>query len=239
MELVTRYDVVIRCKNEGIWLERVLLSILAQNITPSKIVLVDDQSTDNSVFIAEKYGCEIVRYPDTTFNYSKALNEGLARVDVSHALILSAHCVLYNERSVEYLFKALAETGCVAGFGRQLPTPSSSSVDVRDLLTVFGRERLVFTKFPFFHNAFSLITMTEWKRNIFPETVNGIEDRVWAKDLCDRGEKIVYEPQALAYNEHGLNQSLDLERANRVCSQLMQLHFDDEPLFKLGSFLDS
>ena len=87
-------------------------------------------------------------------------------------------------------------------FGRQLPTVNSNAINTRDLLTVFGRERIVYENHPFFHNAFSLVQRKLWETIPFNETINGIEDRVWAQNVCDMGYKIVYEPSSL-YHEHG------------------------------------
>ena len=49
-----KYDVVIRCKNEMEWLPRVLNSINNQSLQPTKIILVDNSSTDGSLDYAEQ-----------------------------------------------------------------------------------------------------------------------------------------------------------------------------------------
>ena len=80
-----------------------------------------------------------------------------------------------------------------------------------------------------FHNAFSLIDKSVWDTNPFSTETNGIEDRFWAYSVCSSGYKIVYEPSAIVYHEHGLNQSSDNHRAKRVCESLEKLHKDDVP----------
>ena len=142
-------------------------------------------------------------------------------------LILSAHCALYSKDAVEILLNTMDRFDAGGVFGRQIPTKKSNPIDIRDLLTVFGRERIIYEKFPFFHNAFSLIKKSIWLNTKFDENVNGIEDRFWASKICQTGEKIVYEPSAVAYHEHGLNQSSNIKRASRVCKALSQLHKDD------------
>ena len=61
------------------------------------------------------------------------------------------------------------------------------------LITVFGRERIVFESHPFFHNAFSLIDRSAWEECKFNENQNGVEDRFWAREQTLRGKKIVYD----------------------------------------------
>ena len=85
---------------------------------------------------------------------------------------------------------------------------TSNPIDTRDLVTVFGRERIVFESYPFFHNAFSLIERTAWEKCQFDEKHNGIEDRIWARQQALSGRKIIYEPESVVYHEHGLNQEL-------------------------------
>ena len=55
-----KYDVVIRCKNEMEWLPRVIESIKKQTIKPSKIILVDNSSSDGSREYALEQGCSLI-----------------------------------------------------------------------------------------------------------------------------------------------------------------------------------
>ena len=64
------YDVVIRCRNEMDWLPRVIGSIKKQTLKPSKIILVDNSSTDGSREYAAEQGCEIVNYDKSETNIS-------------------------------------------------------------------------------------------------------------------------------------------------------------------------
>ena len=223
------FDIVIRCKNEIEWLPHVFESISNQTIRPNKIVFVDDSSSDGSKEFANQHGCHVVDYGDQPFNYSKALNIGIEESNSDTVLLLSAHCVLYDEFAIEKLVECIDLFSAAGVFGRQIPTNKSSNIDTRDLLTVFGRERIIYEKFPFFHNAFSLIDKSVWNDIPFSNSTNGIEDRFWAYSVCSSGYKIVYEPSAIVYHEHGLNQSSDNHRAKRVCESLKKLHRDDVP----------
>jgi len=224
------FDIVIRCKNEIEWLPHVFESISNQTIKPKKIVFVDDSSIDGSKEFAIQYGCHVVDYGDQPFNYSQALNMGIAESNSDTVLLLSAHCVLYDEFAIEKLVECIELFSAAGVFGRQIPTNKSSDIDTRDLLTIFGRERIIYEKYPFFHNAFSLIDKSVWKDIPFPTSTNGIEDRFWGWSVCSVGYKIVYEPSAIVYHEHGLNQSSETHRAKRVCNSLKKLHKDDVPI---------
>ena len=222
-----KYDVVIRCKNEMDWLPRVIESLKKQTIKPSKIILVDNSSEDGSQQYAIEQNCIVVEYNRPDFNYSYALNLGLQETSQEEILILSAHCELLTPRSVENLIEVRHAYKAAGVYGRQIPTVNSNPVDTRDLVTVFGRERIVFETYPFFHNAFSLIERSAWESCNFDESLNGIEDRFWAREQALRGRKIIYEPDSVVYHEHGLNQGSSMDRALRVCKHLKGLHSED------------
>lgn len=222
------YSVVIRCRNEEQSLADTLESLKSQTMPPTSVILVNNNSTDNSTTIAKEYGCLIIEYPfGATYNYSKALNIGIRAVDTPLVMLLSAHCPLATCDSAESLLAVFQLFNPAGAFGRQLPTVKSNAIDTRDLLTVFGRERIIYETHPFFHNAFSMIIKKAWDRTPFDESINGIEDRIWAQSVVNNGGKIVYEPSAMVFHEHGLNQGSNEVRALRVCKSLYQLHKDD------------
>ena len=222
-----KYDVVIRCRNEMDWLPRVIESVKKQTIKPSKIILVDNSSTDGSKEYGLEQGCEIVKYDKSEFNYSYALNIGIKETSQNEILIISAHCEILTHNSVENLIEVRHEYNAAGVYGRQIPTVDSNPVDTRDLITVFGRERVVFQSYPFFHNAFSLIDRIAWEECPFNENQNGVEDRFWAREQSLKGKKIIYEPESIVFHEHGLNQGASMDRALRVCKSLEDYHKDD------------
>jgi len=209
------------------WLPRVIGSIKKQTLKPSKIFLVDNSSTDGSQEYAAEEGCEIVNYDKSEFNYSYALNIGIKETSKNEILILSAHCEILTPNSIEKLIETRHKYNASGVYGRQIPTVHSNPVDTRDLITVFGRERIVYESYPFFHNAFSLIDRKAWEECPFNENQNGVEDRFWAREQALKGRKIIYEPESIVFHEHGLNQGASMERALRVCHSLKDFHQDD------------
>lgn len=221
------YDVLIRCKDEMKDLPATARSLSNQSLKPKNVIFVDSGSTDGSREFALEQGYRVIDYKTSKFNYSESLNIGMSNCTSDRVLILSAHCIFYNDTSAERLVECMDIFSPAGVFGRQIPTVKSDPLDIRDLLTVFGRERIIYEKHPFFHNAFSMIDKAVWEDVPFEDRINGIEDRLWAKMVCEKGHKVVYEPSAVVYHEHGLNQSADANRALRVCRALSALHSDD------------
>jgi len=189
--------------------------------------MVDNSSDDGSLEYAKKQKCVVVKYDRTEFNYSYSLNLGIKKTCEKEVLILSAHCELVTTESIQNMIEVRHTYKAAGVYGRQIPTVDSNPVDTRDLITVFGRERIVFESHPFFHNAFSLIDRTAWEDCPFNENQNGVEDRFWAREQALKGRKIIYEPESIVFHEHGLNQGASMDRALRVCESLRTFHKDD------------
>ena len=93
--MIPTIAVVIPNRNDSEYLKKCLDSVLAQDVPPDQIVVVDDQSTDDSLDIIEKElsnvaGARIVANP-TCLGTMGALNEGLKYVTSEYVLFLSSN----------------------------------------------------------------------------------------------------------------------------------------------------
>ena len=85
-------SIVIRNKNEATALEKVLQILHSQYQNDfSEIIIVDNNSSDHSLQIAQNYNCKIV--PITDFTYGKATNLGIQNASSNYVLLLSAHAI--------------------------------------------------------------------------------------------------------------------------------------------------
>ena len=212
-------SVVLRAKNEAYWMGRCLTALTRQKLPDIDVVLVDNESTDDSVPIAERFGCTIRTIGRDEFSYGRALNIGFEAARHDTVALLSSHCVPIDELWADYLFAHLGPEGdnAVCGvYGRQEPMPDTSAIDRRDLWTTFRDERVRQRKDYFFHNANSGIRKSVWEEHPFDEQIRGVEDREWGKRMIALGHEIVYEPSLRVYHQHGIHQGRDEGRAKRV-----------------------
>ena len=70
-------SIIIRTYNEAEYIETLLKAIRSQTITNTEIILVDSESTDNTVALAAKYCDQIVRIKKTEFTFGYSLNKGI------------------------------------------------------------------------------------------------------------------------------------------------------------------
>ena len=85
-------SVVIRNKNEASYLKRILpilTKLYADDI--DEIVVVDNNSTDDSIEVSLKYNCKIVSID--YFTYGRAINIGIKATKNEYVLLLSSHAI--------------------------------------------------------------------------------------------------------------------------------------------------
>ena len=226
-------SVVLRAKNEAKWIGRCLAALRAQKLGNLDIILIDNESSDDTVEIARSYNVRIDTISQSDFTFGRALNQGIDLARNEIVALLSAHCIPGNELWADYLYAHLegktASRNCGV-YGRQEPLPETTEVDRRDLWTTFRKERFIQTKDYFFHNANSAIRKSIWKSVPFDEELNGVEDCDWGRKMINSGHSIVYEPSAWVYHHHGIHHGRDAVRAARVSKAIAAIrkaHEDD------------
>ena len=227
-------SIIIRTKNEARWIDHCLSAIATQSIQDYEIILVDNNSNDNSVKIAKKYTDKIINV--TEFYPGKAINQGIRASSGKFIAITSGHCIPKNNMWLEKLIEPLEDdrTGLLAGvYGRQEPFSSSSALDKRDLTVVFGLDERIQRKDNFFHNANSAFRRDMWERFPFDETTTNIEDRLWGAEVIKSGYHIFYTPHASVYHYHGINHGGKVDRAEKIVSIIENLEGSPISLSKL------
>jgi glycosyltransferase involved in cell wall biosynthesis len=195
-------SIVIRARNEGPFLGRLLRGIALQDVAEAEVVLVDSGSTDDTRAIAAAGGCRVIDVAPERFTYGHALNLGCAAARGGLCVLVSAHCVPVNDRWLRRLLEPFRDPAVAASYGKQLPLAATLPYEQRNLLAgfPFGSRRQ--TSHAFFHNANAALRREVWARLPFDETLPGLEDREWARRVLAAGWQIVYEPLAMVYHEH-------------------------------------
>ncbi len=213
-----KVSIIIRSKNEEKWIGHCLTAVYSQEFSDFEVILVDNNSTDNSLKIASRYPIEkIINIEE--FLPGLALNNGIRESSGQYIVCLSAHCIPKDNYWLSKLVENLdANEMAVGVYGRQLPVSFTDAADKRDLLIVFGEDRRIQIKDYFFHNANSIIRRDSWEKFPFNENVTNIEDRVWGKQMIELGYNLIYEPEACVFHHHGLHHGNNRKRAKGVIS---------------------
>lgn len=209
-----KVSIIIRTRNEEKWISHCLHSVFGQSYKNIEVIVVDNRSTDATLLKAKEFPVKIVQIKE--FLPGKAINAGIRASTGSIIVILSGHCIPVNNQWLVELIKNLKSKKVAGVYGRQQPLAFTPDTDKRDLTLVFGLDKKVQRKDPFFHNANSAFRRSMWQKVPFDETVTNIEDRVWGQEVIKRGYTIVYEPNASVYHYHGIHQDGNPERCRNV-----------------------
>lgn len=223
-----KVSVIIRTKNEEKWISSCLKSVFSQNYKNFEVILVDNESTDKTVNIAEQFAVKVIQIKD--FKPGKAINDGIRASNGKVIVCLSGHCIPFNDSWLENLISDLDDELVAGVYGRQQPMSFSSDIDKRDLFNLFGFDKRIQLKDSFFHNANSAFRRDIWQQFPFDEDLTNIEDRVWGSKVISAGYKIIYEPEASVYHWHGVHQDSNPVRAKnivRILEKLPELKTND------------
>jgi glycosyltransferase involved in cell wall biosynthesis len=207
-------SIIIRTKNEERWIHSCLNAVFAQSYRRIEVIIVDNCSTDRTVQRAQEFPVKIVTIDD--FAPGRAINLGIRNSAGDILVCLSGHCIPTNDSWLKNLIEDLADPMVAGVYGRQEPMSFTSDIDKRDLLTVFGLDKKVQVRDPFFHNANSAFRRRVWEKIPFDESVSNIEDRIWGRQVITSGLRIHYTPYASVFHWHGINHDLNPERAKKI-----------------------
>lgn len=209
-------SIIIRTKNEEQWIPYCLEAVLNQNYKNREIIIVDDNSQDNTLDILKSFPVKIFHY-DGDYLPGKSLNFGVSKAKGEFIVFLSGHCVPKNPYWLENLIKPFNKYNNLAGvYGRQEPFSFTTDSNKRDLWNTFGLDSKLQIKDSFFHNANSCISKKLLQKHPFDERATNIEDRLWSTERIKDGFRIFYNSEASVYHWHGINQDNNKKRLSGV-----------------------
>ncbi|MCS3754376.1 glycosyltransferase involved in cell wall biosynthesis [Salinibacter ruber] len=178
-------------------------------------MVVDSGSTDDTLTIARSHRAEIVHYPsDENFNYSRAINVGMKRVDTKYTLIISSHVSLPDPETLRFLTDLLQDDGrrCAASICGMVESADDAekgelqweTVTADNFVTRYGGIGI--------SNSCNLIPTELWHQHPFDEDIPRCEDQKWLQYFLDRGRTAarVMRPQ-IVYNNPYYNDTKEIQ----------------------------
>ena len=186
--------------NEAEALKKCLAAVKMQITKASvEIVLLDNESTDDSVAIAQLFGAKVFTLPKAEFTFGRALNKGISYCNGEFILLLSSHVVLLTPHFIEDFLLYLDDEK----MGGMRFCISSSH---RMILDDIKPRRLTYHQIqtdPDAHAVMkhwdeyivancSLIRKSCWQMQPFDEQIIASEDKLWSIEILKKGYDILY-----------------------------------------------
>jgi glycosyltransferase involved in cell wall biosynthesis len=181
-ELHSGYCVIIRTFNSESALPETLASLDQQSIKPSRVIIVDSGSTDNTLALVPQEAI-VHRYTGEGFNYSEAINQGLQYVDTEFVAIVSSHTVLECPLALGYALQLFGSDGLL---GAVYFSNEESPVLAHELI---DKDR--FTGHNGIWNTASVIRTSLVRSRPFRPEVFSAEDQEWSRWLLEERRQVI------------------------------------------------
>jgi hypothetical protein len=204
-----RCSIVIRAYNEEEHIGRLLEGILQQTIRRVEIVLVDSGSSDATMAIANRYPVQVVHIQPDDFTFGRSLNLGLALTKADLVVIASAHVYPVYPDWLERLLAPFNDPQVGLTYGKQRGNASTRFSERQIFAQWFPETPNPQQPYPFCNNANAAIRRVVWEDTPYDETLSGLEDLAWARQILQQGFQLSYVPEAevvqpLSQGSHGL-----------------------------------
>jgi glycosyltransferase involved in cell wall biosynthesis len=203
--------IVIRTLNEQAGLEALFEDIADQAIgADSQVIVVDNESTDRTVDVAESYGATVVTIPRGLFTYPISMNKGVEAADNDVVFLTVGHARLSNKRLVHATANALREKNVAGVYGTALP---SSTVSTSERLIAIGNvfyasksKKIEKAGMGVLQAVCAAVSKQAWEElGRFDERYeSGGEDTALAAKMIQSGKSVIREPLLSVYHSHGL-----------------------------------
>lgn len=195
-----KISIIVRSKNDVIYIKNTLEKILHQNLQGFKILNFDNASTDGTKEIIAKYE-NILSFSILKGTYipGKVLNHAFEQSFAEIIVFNNSDSIPVNEFWLENLIAPLLTGEAQATYARQLPRPDAFPWVKRDYARAFADKPLSDT---FFSLVSAATTREVLERFPFDSQISYSEDVYWAKTLRDNGLKIAYTPNSIVEHSH-------------------------------------
>lgn len=222
---MTIVSIVIRTLNEAYYLEELLQSIFRQKTENFNIevVIIDSGSTDETLYIAEKYNCNITFIKKNEFTFGRSLNMGSKHANGDILVYISGHCIPVNDEWLVNLIKPIVDGKVGYSYGRQVGRDSTKYSERRIFEKYFPVNSKIPQKDFFCNNANSAIKRSVWNEFLFNEEVTGLEDMELAKRYCENGGLVGYVSDSCVYHIHDESWTQTRRRYEREAIALQKI----------------
>jgi rhamnosyltransferase len=215
-------SVIIPTLNAADKLRRVLESLKGQTSRPGEIIIIDSSSTDNTVEIAEQFGCITSIIPPEDFNHGRTRNIAARTAQGEILVFMTQDAIPCDDRMLELLTHPLRDGRAAAAYARQIANrdayphemlarqvnyPDQSHIKTMTDLGEMGIKTF------FFSNAASAVLKREFElAGEFPEDVIVNEDMLLCSRLLAGGLAVAYQADALVFHSHNYSLAQQFKR---------------------------
>jgi rhamnosyltransferase len=219
----TQVSVVIPTLNAGPHLSALLPALSTQGLDRSQFLVVDSQSTDDTVTAFRNFGATVVEIDRQTFNHGGTRQRAVEmRPDATIVVMLTQDAIPQHSETIARLVAAFADPAVGIAYGRQLPRPVARGIERHARLMNYPpqsetralEDRARFgVKTVFCSDSFAAYrTGALAAVGGFPEDAFFAEDQLVAGRMLLDGWQIAYRGDAEVVHSHGYTVAEEFRR---------------------------
>ncbi|ACV64810.1 glycosyl transferase family 2 [Desulfofarcimen acetoxidans DSM 771] len=232
-----RISVIIPTLNGANDLSKLLNQIKVQTTEIDEVIVIDSQSTDDTVQKALQLGAKVLQIPKHDFDHGGTRNFAAKKAIGDILVFMTQDAVPYNNHTIENLLLPLANPETIVSYGRQIPKPGTKITD--QFLRLYNYPQQSLTKDKKDINAMGIKTFQNSnvcaayrrlefnKLGGFPNPVVSNEDMLFAAKAIMAGYKVVYAADALVLHSHNYSYINLFKRYFDIAASL-----EHEPIIK-------
>lgn len=192
-----KLSIIIRNRNNTLLLEQTLKQIKKQEVSFAyEIIVVDNDSTDNSISVAQHYQCKVVHLAKDQFTFGKAINLGIENSSGELIMVISSHVLLLQSDFLEKVPFYFIDPKIA---GLRFVNTSSTHQLTESISTGIQRissaiENSLVKKYWHYLliNHCSVIRRSCWEIESFNELLSSGEDKLWGLNMLKNGYHLLY-----------------------------------------------
>lgn len=207
-----RVGIIVPTLNPGTAWAEFRDALVAQNVDPAQVLIVDSSSTDGTDHLAKASGFELVLIDKREFNHGGTRQWATRFFPDAEILVYLTQDAILADGALNQLLTAFRDPSVGAAYGRQLPRPEAGPIEAHGRLfnypalstlrSLESRQTLGF-KAIFISNSFAAYRRSALdEMGGFPADVIFGEDTITAARMVLRGWKIAYVADACVYHSH-------------------------------------
>ena len=193
-----KLSIVIRCRNEAQGLRTVCSALKAQLCdVPWELVVVDNESTDETKSVCEQFGGRVVSIGAREFTYGRALNLGIREARGELVLLLSAHSIPIGTHFLESALAPFSDPEVAAARCLMIGNPSQIAkwFEFRNIHYNSAEEQRAAESGTEWLGDYPtagccVLRRSVWEQIPFNEQLESNEDKLWASQVLSRGHSI-------------------------------------------------
>lgn len=176
------YTALIRTYNSAPLVFDVIEKLKKQTVPPAYIMAVDSGTSNEALHELSSKVDQLVDISDNEFNFSRAINLGIAQCKTKYVLIISSHVLLNSPHVIENLLTSLQQNECEVGCISWDPVADNKWVVRVVTPSNFNGENAL-------NNSCSFMPVEYAKELPFREEVFSAEDQEWSVRYFKRYRK--------------------------------------------------